>query len=425
MSSKNLDQWLAYIEACHPQEIDLGLERIKKVARVLGLTSLNCPVVTVAGTNGKGSTIAYMAEVLSQAGYRFGCYTSPHFLRYNERIVTNGRPVEDKALCDAFCCIEIARESLAVALTYFEYGTLAALILFKRAELDVVLLEIGLGGRLDAVNIIDPDIAIVTTVAIDHESWLGSDREQIGFEKAGVYRPDRPALYGEKNIPGSVLKHAETIAAKLYHWGDQFAGEKTAECWQWRGRDNAGGLVVIDDISYPTLPFENASTAIQALKLLNLNIDNQSIRDGIAAATLTGRCQRIVINGREVILDVAHNPHAAIHLVEQLANVEGAFHAVIGMLADKDIASTLEQLKRRVNHWYPATLKVARGQDGLSLQLALTDAGVNTGLIYPADSVVAAFDQALKNSAKGDKILVVGSFVTVAQVLEYLGDEHQ
>ncbi len=423
MSSKSLDQWLAYIEACHPEEIDLGLERIKKVARVLDLTSLNCPVITVAGTNGKGSTIAYMAEILSQDGYQAGCYTSPHFLRYNERVVINGQSVDDQLLCQSFERIENARERAAVALTYFEYGTLAALDIFNRAALDVVLLEVGLGGRLDAVNIIDPDISVVTTIAIDHESWLGCDRETIGYEKAGIYRSNSPAVYGERDMPDSVAEYAHSIGASLFKWGDQFAPTVSGQSWTWQGVDAQGSALTIDKIPHPGLPFENAATAIQALMLLGLPLKAESIRDGVTTAGLTGRCQRLSVEGREVILDVAHNPHAAEHLVKSLRSTNTRFHCVLGMLADKDIAGTLEQLKLLVNHWYPATLKVPRGQNSEELQQALVIAGIEADNISTADSVIDSFKQAVASTDSGDTILVVGSFFTVAQILDYFGDQ--
>ena len=449
----NLDQWLSFIEAGHPEEIDLGLERTLKVALELGIKDIVHPVVTVAGTNGKGSTIAYMSEILKQSGIRVGCYTSPHFLRYNERVTINGQPVDDQLLCDSFSRIESARSKVNVPLTYFEFGTLAALDIFNRQAIDVVLLEVGLGGRLDAVNIVDPDVAVVTTVAIDHESWLGSDREVIGLEKAGVFRSGRPAIYGEEDVPQSVIDHVKDIGADFMLWGEQFGPLQSQESlWNWRGRSRDGNEIFIEGLTVPSLPFANASTAIQALKMLDLTIDDDAFRKGIGSAQLTGRFQRMVFNNRQIILDVAHNPHAAAHLAKQISsksfNLESRnpekvvpegvvshdiasedvvsadhcsekmqIHCVVGMLEDKDIQSTLKELGGIVDRWYPATLDVPRGQTGFQLRDTLESLGLVKEGARHFETVSDAFEQGLKDSGTNAMILVVGSFVTVADVL--------
>ncbi|MCW8886812.1 MAG: bifunctional tetrahydrofolate synthase/dihydrofolate synthase [Motiliproteus sp.] len=426
MPSKSLDQWLAYLEACHPDEIDLGLERTQKVAQALNLTQLSCPVITVAGTNGKGSTIAYMASILMADGYRVGCFTSPHFLRYNERVCLNGVAVEDDLLCNAFEVIEQQREQLKLPLTYFEFGTLAALQIFETQPLDVVLLEVGLGGRLDAVNIVDADIGIVTTVALDHESWLGNDGEQIGFEKAGIYRGGRPAIFGEADMPMSVERHAKAIGAQLLRWGSDFsASSEQPNEWQWQGLNNYGETIQIDKLRQPQLPFENAQTAIQALQLLELEISDHAVRQGVSEARLTGRCQQLRYKQRDIILDVAHNPHAATHLCHRLQQSDVPVHCVLGMLEDKDIANTLVSLQSCVNQWYPVTLKVARGQSATYLSEQLSSLEIESDKLIPADTVKQALEQALANSNEGDRILVAGSFYTVADALAYLGDEEQ
>ncbi|WP_233152850.1 bifunctional tetrahydrofolate synthase/dihydrofolate synthase [Motiliproteus sp. MSK22-1] len=435
----NLDQWLSFIEAGHPEEIDLGLERTLKVALELGVRDMIHPVVTVAGTNGKGSTIAYMSEILKQAGVRVGCYTSPHFLRYNERITINDQPVEDQLLCDSFARIENARSKADVPLTYFEFGTLVALDIFNRQAIDVVLLEVGLGGRLDAVNIVDPDVAVVTTVALDHESWLGNDRETIGREKAGIFRSGRPAVFGEADVPQSVVKHAADIGADLMVWGCQFGPVQTDNTvWSWRGRDRTGEEICINNLVMPSLPFSNGSTAIQALKMLDLAISDDAFRKGIEKAQLTGRFQQVVKNNRQVVLDVAHNPHAAENLAKQISSQafiaeysssgdadrntdcseKVQVHCVVGMLEDKDVRSTLKQLSSVVDQWYPATLHVPRGQTAVQLNQALE----SLGLVKPGgrcfNTVSDAFNHALENSGSRAVILVVGSFYTVADVLK-------
>ncbi len=417
--ANTLEQWLAYIEAGHCQEIDLGLERIIAVAEELGVTALPCPVITVAGTNGKGSTVAYMRAILTEAGYRVGCYTSPHFIRYNERVTLGSEPVTDQLLCEAFTRVDQARLKAGVSLTYFEFGTLAALDIFSTQTPDVVLLEVGLGGRLDAVNIVDPDIAVVTTVAIDHESWLGSDREQIGYEKAGIFRAGIPALYGERSMPASVSGYAEQIGARLLHWGTDFGpvAEQDGN-WRWQGRGSRGAVLSIGNIPAPELPFENASTAVQALKLLELDIPDGAVRNGITRATLTGRCQRARVDNRQVILDVAHNPHAAEHLVRQLGDVGNPVHCVIGMLEDKDIPGTLAGLTGLVDHWYPGSLAVPRGQSADRLGQYIADLNVSDADIVLSDTVCEAFDRAITAAEKDDLILVVGSFFTVAEVIE-------
>ncbi len=412
---RDLSGWLEFIEACHPEEIDLGLSRIRQVADQLGLKQLACRVITVAGTNGKGSTVALMDSILQHAGYRVGCYTSPHFLRYNERVRINGTMVDDHLLCDAFARIHRACTDVELDLTYFEYGTLAALVIFGDQPLDVVLLEVGLGGRLDAVNIVDPDVSVVTTIAIDHEAWLGNDREAIAREKAGIFREGRPAVYGEADMPSSIATQAAVLNCDLYHWGDRFRLERQPDArYSVSGVNAQGGNYRIDHLHCPALPPENAATAIQALHLLGVTLPVDAIRQGVSQAQLTGRMQRREDRGRQVLLDVAHNPHAAGYIAQRIPG-NGALWCVVGMLTDKDGARTLEALGDVVDHWCLATLPGSRGRSAQDLYATLKPAQQKKAACF--DDCLSAYENAIQASAPGDRILVMGSFLTLAAVL--------
>ena len=414
----NLGQWLQYIDAGHTAEIDLGLERIRPVAERLQLLSpWPMLVITVAGTNGKGSTVALMDAIAAAQGLRVGCYTSPHFLAYNERVGLAGIDASDAQLCEAFAAVEAARVADGVTLTYFEYGTLAALWLFRREPLDLLLLEVGLGGRLDAVNLVDPDVAVVTTVALDHQSWLGDDREVIGREKAGICRPGRPLVYGETDLPESVAMVCREQRARLLRWGQDFGPRGGGADWGWFGVDAAGGEREFGALPLPQLPLPNAATAIQALLLAGVTCDVTALRQGLATAALTGRMQRLEHGGRELLLDVAHNPHAATYLATRLAPIAGQRWCVVGMLADKDIPATLKALGDRVDRWLPVTLGVPRGATAARLGEMLGQPG-----IAGYSSVAAALEYALAQSRAGDQILVTGSFYTVAGALELLAE---
>lgn len=423
MPPKTLDQWLASIEANHPQEIDLGLERIRHVAHRLKLTELCAPVITVAGTNGKGSTIAYMVSILKQAGYQVGAYTSPHFIDYNERVCVNGNPVSSELFCDAFSHIDEACQYLELTLTYFEYGTLAALWIFQQLidqqKIDVVLLEVGLGGRLDAVNIIDPNIAIVTTIALDHESWLGSSRNEIGTEKAGIYRKNIPAIFGEWDMPETVQARIDELAAPRYQMGKEFKAQRFDDTWCWSGKSFDGSTIEVDDLSVPSLPFDNASTAIQALQLLNLPISTSDYQQGIKEAKLTGRFQSGSYKGREILIDVAHNPHAAEHLCRQLSTFQNSkspartIRCVVGMLADKDVTNTLTPLSEVVEGWYAGSLNEPRGLSAEQLTALVPDLDMQC-----FSSIEKGLNCAVDESDETDLILVVGSFFTAAEALK-------
>lgn len=330
-----LDAWLQRIESCHPSEIELGLERIRRVADQLAIDLGRGRRVLIAGTNGKGSTATMLESIARSAGLRTGLYTSPHFLRYNERIRINGEEVSDACLCRCFERIEQARGE--IPLTYFEYGTLAALLCFAQAKPDLMLLEVGLGGRLDAVNVVDCDLAIVTTVALDHTDWLGDDREQIGYEKAGIMRAGKPVLCGDSAPPQSLLEHARQLPAPLLVRGRDYDLQPQEEGWDWNGVDAQGNALSYQGLPLPTLPLVNAASVVQALVLLQLDIPRGALEDGLREARMTGRMQSVELPEGPCILDVAHNPEAADYMARRLEStpLSGRLHLVIGMLADQ------------------------------------------------------------------------------------------
>jgi len=403
-----LNEWLDYIERQHPQPIALGLERVVEVLERLE-AKLACPVVTVAGTNGKGSTCAMLESILRAAGYRTALYGSPHLVRYNERVRISGSELDDGSLCEAFAAVEAARWQ--VPLTYFEFGTLAALWLFARAHVEVAVLEVGLGGRLDAVNAVDPDCAVLTSVGIDHIDYLGADRESIGREKAGVFRSGKPAVIAEPDPPQSVLA-AEGL--KLFIRRD-FGYEAEQGQWTYWG---PGGRR--SGLAYPALrgavQLRNAAAALCALEALELPIAMQEIRRGLAEVALPGRFQ--VLPGRpQVVLDVAHNPQAAQTLAENLAASGFAAEtiAVCGMLLDKDIGGVLRAMAPPVTRWHLATLPGPRGARAEELAKHLDVADVKLHA-----SPAAAFEAAAESAEENDKIVVFGSFLTVGEVMAWL-----
>ncbi len=427
---KSLADWLAHLEGLHPKGqagIDLGLERIRQVKEALG-QSQHCPVIVVGGTNGKGSTCAFLESMIAHAGYRVGCYTSPHLLAYNERVRVNGQEASDAALCAAFARVEAARrEAGNVALTYFEFGTLAAWEVFASAGLEAAILEVGLGGRLDAVNAYEPDVSIVTTIALDHTEWLGPDRASIGFEKAGIFRAGKPALCADANPPQTLLDHAAAIGADLRLIGRAFGFERDPEDRrQWRWWCASEDRLVKRSLAYPGLrgvtQLRNAAVALAALDALGerLPVTMQAIRPGLIATELPGRFQ--VIPGKPaIILDVAHNPQAIGVLADNLASM-GFFdrtHAVVGMLGDKDIRGALQPLRDKVDFWHAATLDGPRGTRAESLAAVIT-AGRLGGEVICHDSPRVAMQAAKGQAAESDRILAFGSFLTVAGALEAL-----
>ncbi|HWV17471.1 MAG TPA: bifunctional tetrahydrofolate synthase/dihydrofolate synthase [Rhodocyclaceae bacterium] len=418
MSEKSLNDWLAYIEQQHTQAIELGLDRLFVVKAALEQTQ-TCPLIIVGGTNGKGSTCAMLEAILKAAGYRVGLYTSPHLLHYNERVRINGQPASDEMLCAAFARVEAARGD--VPLTYFEFGTLSAWEAFAAAGLDVIILEVGLGGRLDAVNIYDPDCAIVTGIDLDHMDFLGDTREKIGFEKAGIFRAGKPALCGDFQAPHTLVEHAQSLGADLQLIGRDFGYATQSEIrqWSWWGRSQAkrGGL------AYPALrgarQLGNASLVLAALDALQerLPLSMAEIRQGLAVVELPGRFQ--TLPGRPVtVLDVAHNPQAARVLADNLLDQGffGSTWAVCGMLRDKDMVGVIDALKGRIERWLPATLAGVRGAPSAVLTEYLRAAGETVEAEF--DTVLAAYAYAQEKAAENDRIVVFGSFLTVADVLE-------
>jgi dihydrofolate synthase/folylpolyglutamate synthase len=393
---------------------------VRGVAQRLGL-ALPCITITVGGTNGKGSTCAMLEAILLEAGYRVGTYTSPHLVDFAERARVNGQPAEAALLAEQFEAVEAARGD--TTLTYFEFSTLAILRLFQHAELDVAILEVGLGGRLDAVNIVDADCAIVTSIDIDHSDWLGETREAIGFEKAHIFRPGRPAICSDPAPPRSLLEHAEAIGADLWLFGRDFNYAGDRQQWSWAGRANRRNA-----LAYPALrganQLLNASGVLAALESLRdrLPVSQQAVRQGFAVVELPGRFQ--VLPGQPaIVLDVAHNPHAAAHLAANLDNMGFSPYtwAVFGVMRDKDVDAMIAALKGRVDHWLLAALPGARAADPEWIAGRLREAGVAEGtteasigcFASPSEALVAARERAGPN----DRIVVFGSFLTVADVL--------
>ena len=421
----DLSQWLEYIQRQHPESIELGLDRVREVATRLGLGRPAAQVITVAGTNGKGSTVAFIEAIARAGGWKVGAYTSPHLLRYNERVRIEAEEVADDALVAAFAVVEAAR--VDTPLTYFEFGTLAALWLFQRASLDLVVLEVGLGGRLDAVNLVDADVAVVTTVDIDHTGWLGSDRESIGREKAGIARAWKPLVLGEVDPPSSVLRHAYAIGANAIRLGSDFFHEPVdAAHWRWR---EVGAELRLPAPRLAAPPQRaNASTAIAALRALPRALPEAAFAQGVATATLPGRLQCLQRDGVEIVLDVAHNPQAARELAAWLRRRPPApTVAVFAALADKDAAAMVQALDGQVGHWYLAGLEQAgRGQDveHLVARLDGTVAGVATGVSSGDARVADALARAIAAASPAGRVLVFGSFHTVAEALQALRSGH-
>lgn len=403
-----LSMWLDYLQNIHTSAIDLGLERVQAVAKSANLTKPAPTVITVAGTNGKGSTCALMEAILLDAGYSVGVYSSPHLIRYNERVRVNGQDLSDEKHVQAFDFIEKQRGE--ISLSFFEYGTLAALRLFQTEKVDIVLLEVGLGGRLDATNVVDHDVSIVTSLAIDHVDWLGDDINVIGYEKAGIFRTGKPAICGQPKAPATVAAHADDIGAELYQVEIQYNYQLTdSNTWSW-----VHGSYQLDDLPVPNLPLQNAATALMALATANLDISDVNIVKGLENAKLPGRMQ-VLSTQPTILLDVAHNPHSAEYLVTRVAQQyqNKTIHTVVAMLHDKDIQSTLEALTPVASHWYPASLTGPRAASAQELCQFLPQQ--TTQYQTPVD----AFEAALTKSAAEDVILVVGSFHTVGEVLEH------
>lgn len=405
-----LNEWLYYLEHLHSQAIELGLERVQRVAAHLELLTPAATVFTVAGTNGKGTTCRMLEAMLLAAGLRVGVYSSPHLVRYTERVRIQGEELNEAEFSHSFAAIENGRGE--TSLPYFEFGTLSALHLFKQARLDVVILEVGLGGRLDATNIVEPSVAVITSIALDHTDWLGNDRESIGSEKAGIFRSGKPAVVGEADMPASIQQVAEALGAPLYRNGVAWSYSEQGEYWQWQG-----GETLLAGLPMPNVPLVNAATALAALSYSSLDIDHRAIHAGLQQAMLPGRFQ-LVCQEPRLILDVAHNPHAASYLAGRLAKLPrngGKVRAVVAMLSDKDIAGTLASLRTQVDEWYCAPLDEPRGARAELLA---------QHLMQPRQfiDVETAWRQAMQDADKQDIVIVCGSFHTVAQVMMALDE---
>ena len=409
---RTLADWLAYIEGQHPRQIELGLDCVREVADQLGLGKPAREVITVAGTNGKGSTVAFIESIARAGEWKVGAYTSPHLLRYNERVRINGVEADDASLVQAFEAVEAARGQ--TPLTYFEFGTLAALWLFQRAGLDLAVLEVGLGGRLDAVNIVDADVAVITTVDIDHTDWLGDDREAIGHEKAGIARAWKPLVLGEIDSPSSVLRHAYAIGANALRLGSDFFAEPIDET-HWRWRDVATELELPNPGLAAPVQRANAAAAIAALRALEQTLPEMAWAEGVGAARLQGRLQHLLCDGVDIVLDVGHNPQAARELVAWLGKQPSQRTRVIyAALADKDVAGVVAAFDGIPLEWHLAGLQGEgqRGQDVQALAGRLEDSPA-AGAAHHAD--VAQALAAVRAMAEADeRILVFGSFHTVA-----------
>ena len=417
MPARTLAQWLKWQEQLHPNAIELGLERVAAVHARMMLPRPASIVIIVGGTNGKGSSVAMLDAIYRAAGYRVGMYTSPHMLRYNERIRIDGEEISDDALCAAFARVDGARGS--IQLTYFEFGTLAALDLFTRATLDVAVLEVGLGGRLDAVNIVDADCSLVTSIDIDHTEWLGNTRETIGFEKAGIFRAGKPAVCGDKNPPDSLIKHAHDIGSPLWCAQRDFAYRRDDSAWHW-----STGETQRSALPYPRLrgayQLDNAAAVLMVTQLLNatLPVAQAHLRQGLSTVEITGRFQ-VLPSRRTIVLDVAHNPHGARALAQALREqpCRGRTLAVFAMLNDKDITGVGVALNKVIDVWHCAGLSGARGTSALHVLAALESVPVQ-GLVYTHATVEAALTAATEDAREDDRIVVFGSFHTVAEALQ-------
>ncbi|SDG91482.1 dihydrofolate synthase / folylpolyglutamate synthase [Pseudomonas flavescens] len=421
MTVRSLAEWLAYLERLHPSAIDMGLERSREVAARLGLSRPAPRVITVTGTNGKGSTCAFLASLLRAQGLRVGVYSSPHLLRYNERVQIHGEQASDADLCEAFSAVEAARG--ATSLTYFEMGTLAAFWLFERAGLDVAVLEVGLGGRLDAVNLIDADLALITSIGVDHADWLGDTRESVVFEKAGILRPGKPALCGDFDPPLPLLERVLELDAPFFLRCRDFDLSLADDGWSWYGLTPSGHVLHLADLPLLDLPMENAALALQAYALLDLPWDAATIVAALAATRVIGRLDRRHLNWQgkslTLLLDVGHNPHAALFLAGRLQAhpVAGRRWAVFGLLADKDLPAVVAPLLGEVAHWAVAPLPSERSRTAAELHGHLLTCAAQAEV--HAD-VASALQAQCERAADGDEILLFGSFFCVAEALMWL-----
>ena len=416
MRFRKLSDWLTWQEGLHPKKVDLGLERCRAVAERMGMTAPWFPIVSVAGTNGKGSSVALMEGIFRAAGYRVGSYTSPHLVRYNERVRIGGKEVEDETLVEAFARIDEQRRE--TSLTYFEFGTLAAMDVFRNRNVDVAVLEVGMGGRLDAVNLFDADVAMVTAVDIDHVDWLGHDRETIGREKAGIFRARRPAVCADSNPPVSLERHARALGTSLFCLGRDFHYETQQGVWHW-----CAGGTAWRNLARPGLAGEfqlrNAAGVLMVLELLRgmLAVTRDAVVQGIRDTLLPGRFQ-ISPGPVERIFDVAHNPQSAGALAELLRDrpCQGRTFAVLGMLGDKALGDVARAVMERVDAWYVAPVNSQRSATARDLRdvIAAIDPGKP---VQACNDIPGAYGKAVADARAGDRVVVFGSFYTVGEIL--------
>jgi len=422
MDTASLDQWLARLETLHPNPIDLGLERVAAVAFALNLLPVAVPVVTVAGTNGKGSTVAMLEAVLGGVGKRTGVYTSPHLLRFNERIRVGGVDTSDAEIIAAFRDVDDARGD--TSLTYFEFATLAALLVFRTRAVDVLVLEVGLGGRLDAVNIVDPTVAVITRIDLDHQAWLGSDRGSIAREKAGILRRGVPAVLGDPEPPPELIEAAAISGSDpVLRLGREFGFESQGDHWQGSLRGQ-NGVRVLPPLPAGSLKPANICTGLQAALLLGCEVSDAQVLAAVARARPRGRCERLSSGGRDYVLDVAHNPAATYNLVEYLniTPCKGRTLSLFSVMGDKDISGMIAAAAGCFDAWFvadqPANPRAARGEDVASLLRAQGAAAISV-----SNNVQQALERAQGAMAAGDRLVVFGSFHTVAEVLPLLDRE--
>lgn len=411
-SCRTLADWLCYIEQSHPiEKIELGLQRVSDVARRGNLAALPGKVVLIAGTNGKGTTARTLEQLLLVQGYRVGVYSSPHLLRFNERLRLNGQDVADNAWVEAFQLVEQLRQD--IPLTYFEFTTLVAFAILRAEQPDFCLIEVGLGGRLDATNIVEPDISVVTTVDLDHQAFLGPDRETIGREKAGVFRPAKIAVCGDLQPPQSIAAVAESTGAKLLQLNRDYHYQQTADSWQWQGLRQQR-----HQLPLPQVPMQNVATSLTVLEQLEVLPDSELLQQEISRLCLPGRMQWLR-QQPAVLLDVAHNPQSAAYLAAQLQRLKPGYrrvYALVGMLKDKDLTQALLPLTTCVDEWHLVSLPGVRGAASELLAAALQGVAPAARAVQHPE-LAEAYRQVLATAAQQDLVVVFGSFVTVAGIL--------
>lgn len=411
MGLSTVSQWLAYISSLPINEISLGLDRVKKVAAELSLLSTQKPIIIVGGTNGKGSTVAGLSSIYRAANYHVGTFTSPLLFKYNEQICVDDKPVTDQELCNAFMQIESARGN--TLLTPFEFTTLAALVIFKSYSLDILILEVGLGGRLDAVNILDADLAIVTSIGIDHVDWLGHSREEIGYEKAGIFRPQQFAVCGDFDPPLSLLNHAKKMDTRLYCQEHDFHYQKQEKTWSWFYQN-----VHYHDLPYNSLAMQNMSTVLMAITLLqnDLPVSKEAIQRGLTSVKLLGRVQ-VEPGPITHVFDVSHNPDAIAYLAKRLLEMpcQGKTIAVFSMLDDKDIKTSIQMISAEIDAWFSAPLQTKRAASLEKLKMIFAKEKLKNSNFFP--TLHDAYQAALQEAKAGDRIVIFGSFHTVSEVM--------